>query len=97
MTSLERPIDTNEEPPRLPRWGVRHGRWWMLQYMLDMTLSLGIHIDPRHHPRADCGPYGPYVDLHILCLVVSLGFNPARANALHLLQQGGIMRPEARR
>jgi len=78
------------------RWGIRHGRWWMIQYAFDSTISLGIHIDPLRR-QADAGPYGPYVDIHLIAVVVSFGYHPARANAFWLKSQGGIMRPESMR
>lgn len=78
-------------------WGIRYGDWWMTQYALDGTFSLGIHVDPLRR-LGDSGPYGPYVDFHLGPLVVSLGYHPARANGLvTLLGQGGIMRPESGR
>lgn len=74
-------------------WGVRHGAWWMVQWSLDGTLSLGVHIDPLRRQSAD-GQYGPYADLHVGPLVISIGYHPARASGLVTLTgQGGIMRP----
>jgi hypothetical protein len=67
----------------------------MVQWSLDGTLSLGVHADPLHR-RGDAGPYGPYVDLHLGPVVVSLGYHPGRANDWALHSQGGIMRAEHR-
>ena len=76
-------------------WGYRHGRFWMIQWVLDGTLSLGIHIDPLRRQWGEGeGFFGPYVDLHLGPLVLSVGNRPARANALAVLQQGAILRPE---
>jgi hypothetical protein len=76
------------------RWGIRYGGWWMVQWAFDRTLSLGLHLDPCRR-LGDHGPYGPYLDLHLGLLVLSLGYHPARANGLTiLLGQGGIMRPD---
>lgn len=75
-------------------WAVRHGSWWLVQRAGDGTLSLGVHVDPRRR-QADAGPYGPYIDVHLLGVVVSFGRHPGRANGLvTLLGQGGIMRPD---
>lgn len=75
---------------------MRFGRWWLWQWSLDGTLSLGLHVDPLRR-RSDDGPYGPYLDLHLGPAVLSLGYHPARANGLvALLGQGGIMRPDRR-
>ena len=76
------------------RWGLWHGRFWMVQYALDGTISLGLHIDPIRRPTGG-GHYGPYVDLHLGPLVVSLGNHPARAGDIRWLTSVGIMRPEA--
>jgi hypothetical protein len=66
-----------------------------VQYALDGTFSLGVHIDPRRR-MSDSGPYGPYLDLHLGPCVLSLGYHPARASGIvTLLGQGGVMRPEA--
>lgn len=60
------------------RWNIWYGRWWMIQYALDWTFSLGVHLDPvrRGHGRY---AYGPYMDLHAGPFAVSLGNHPARA------------------
>lgn len=68
------------------RWGYAYGTWWMVQYALDWTISLGLHIDPVR--RKD---YGPYLEVHLLVGAVSLGRNPARAN------NHSLMRPELMR
>jgi len=77
------------------RWGLQWGRWWLWQWALDGSLSLGIHIDPQRR-LGDKGPYGPYVDLHLGVCVLSLGYHPARASGLAEMGQGGIMRPPDR-
>lgn len=59
-------------------WGIRYGSWWMVQYALDGTFSLGIHIDPKRR-QADEGTFGPYVDLHLVFVALSFGHNPAAA------------------
>lgn len=73
---------------------MRYGGWWLWQWALDGTLSLGVHLDPCRR-TADSGPYGPYLDLHLGVAVLSLGYHPARANGIvALFGQGGIMRPD---
>lgn len=69
----------------MPRWGVRYGTWWMVQWSFDRTLSLGVHADPlaRDGPG---GKYGPYLDLHLLVGAVSIGRHPARANNHSLMR-----------
>jgi hypothetical protein len=68
---------------RGPRWGVAWGRWWMIQYSLDGTFSLGLHIDPVRREA-----YGPYLDLHLVALAISLGRRPGRANNNSLMRPG---------
>lgn len=70
-------------------WGVRWGRRWMVQWALDGTFSLGVHIDPRRRQFGNEGrTYGPYVDLHFGPLALSVGHHPARA------WNHSLMRPE---
>jgi hypothetical protein len=67
------------------RWGYAYGPWWMVQYSLDWTFSLGLHIDPVR--RDD---YGPYIEFHLISLAISVGRNPGRANN-HSLMRPGLM------
>ena len=69
------------------RWGYRFGRWWLVQWALDGTLSVGVHVDPLRRESAR-GPYGPYVDLHLLVAAISIGYHPARS------LNDSLMRPE---
>lgn len=65
----------------MPRWGIRYGRWWAIQWVLDGWLSLGLHLDLRRraHPA---GSYGPYLDLHLGVVTLSVGNNPAYSGDL---------------
>lgn len=69
------------------RWGVRWGSWWMVQWSLDGTFSLGVHVDPRTRDGPG-GRYGPYVDWHLGPAAVSIGRQPARANNHSLMRPG---------
>lgn len=62
----------------MARWYIRHGSWWMLQWVWPAWWwSLGIHIDPRVTGRTEQGkPFGPYLDLHVWMFILSLGRNP---------------------
>jgi hypothetical protein len=75
------------------RWGYRFGPWWMVQWSLDWTVSLGLHLDPVRRWALE-GSYGPYVDFHLGPVVVSLGNHPARAGDLERLRPQAIMRPD---
>lgn len=66
-------------------WGIAWGSWWMVQWNFDWTFSLGLHIDPNR--RSD---YGPYLDLHLIAVAISVGRDPGRAN------NHSLMRPRAR-
>lgn len=51
----------------------------MLQYSLDRTLSLGIHLDPVTRVLNNGTKFGPYVEFHLFMLALSFGRNPAAA------------------
>lgn len=57
-------------------WHLYHGSWWMIQWSCDWWCSLGLHIDLRHRRRADGLAYGPYIDLHLGFVIISLGYHP---------------------
>ncbi len=79
---------------RQGRWWMFYGKWWMLQFCLDGWFSLGFHVDPRFRRTGKTGErYGPYVDLHLGCFIVSLGVNPVLSGDLEAtlgLGRGGI-------
>lgn len=76
----------------MPRWGLRYGSWWAVQWSTD-SLGLGIHVEPRIR-RTNAGVrYGPYVDLHLPMLVISFGRNPIYAGEVDVVQsysRGGV-------
>lgn len=76
----------------MARWGLRAGRWYMIQWTLDGTVSLGVHVDPLRR-SGDHGPFGPYVDVHLGPVVVSVGNHPDRAGDYAKLASTAIMRP----
>jgi hypothetical protein len=77
------------------RWGCRSGRFFAIQWIMDGSLSLGIHVDPLIRQWGEGpGTYGPYVDLHLGPFILSIGNRPARASALHMIDQAAILRPE---
>jgi len=59
-----------------PTWGLRYGRWWMVQWVLDYWISLGVHVDLRTRAHNSGERYGPYVDLYLGVVVLSIGRNP---------------------
>lgn len=75
-------------------WHQRYGSWWMVQWALDGWASLGIHIDFRSRVSSTTGVrYGPYVDLHFLFVIVSLGRNPVHSGEIDLhssIGRGGL-------
>lgn len=69
---------------RLDRWYLSHGRWWMVQACFDCWFSLGIHIDLKRRTEALTGKrFGPYLDLHLGWVIISLGFNPVYSGRWH--------------
>lgn len=42
------------------------GSWWAVQFYRAGYVSLGVHVDLRR----------PYIDLHVLWLIASVGRNP---------------------
>lgn len=66
----------------IPSWGIRYGRHWAVQWRLDGCLSLGIHLEPRRRPHDVVGSYGPYLDLHLLVITLSIGNQPAYSGDL---------------
>jgi len=70
---------------------MRYGSWWAIQR--NSGLSLGVHLEVRSHVSGVGVRYGPYVDLHVIQWVVSVGVNPIYAGELHLkasYSRGGI-------
>jgi len=48
----------------------------MVQVIFDGWLSLGIHLDVRHRRDNFGNTFGPYMDLHLGVLILSLGWHP---------------------
>jgi len=57
-------------------WHLRYGSWWMVQWMWLGWISVGFHIDFKHHHMDNGESYGPYIDLHLGLAIVSIGNNP---------------------
>ncbi len=67
------------------------GSWWACQR--NSGLSLGLHVELRQHVSGAGVRYGPYLDLHLIQWVVSIGVNPIYAGELHLkssYSRGGL-------
>ena len=73
---------------------MRYGRWWSVLPVQERCLSLGVHLDTRARRTAGEGlRYGPYVDLHLGWVIVSVGVNPIYAGEVDLLipsARGGV-------
>lgn len=75
------------------RWGIRYGRWWAVQWVLDGWFSLGVHIDLRHRRDSQGRSFGPYLDLHLGVVVVSIGWQPTLSGDLERalsISRGGL-------
>jgi len=58
-------------------WRVYHGKWWAVQTCFDGWLSFGVHIDfKRRLTGKNRIPYSPYIDIHVLWFIFSVGVNP---------------------
>ena len=69
----------------LTGWHCHYGSWWMVQWACEGWVSLGLHIDWRRRLHVPSGEtYGPYLDLHVGCCIVSVGHNPSRSSAFEL-------------
>lgn len=78
-------------------WHLRCGSWWMAQACFDGWLSLGVHLDLRRRRTADGRRYGPYIDLHLGCLILSFGVNPAYSGEIEAassVSRGGLRAAE---
>jgi len=78
----------------MARWGIRYGSWWAVQWVLDGWLSFGVHVDLRRRPHAGVGTYGPYIDLHVGVLILSIGNQPAYSGDLERalsISRGGVV------
>lgn len=74
-------------------WHIRHGRWWMLQWSCNGWLSLGVHVDFRTRPARGGLTYGPYVDVHLGPVIVSVGNRPVYSGNLEAstsVARGGV-------
>ena len=68
-------------------WHDRKRKWWMVQFVLDYSFSIGIHVDLRRR----------YVDLHFLWFVFSIGLNAPYSDYLSSIRwdsRGGIRKYE---
>ncbi len=69
---------------------MRYGRFWKLEWALDSWVSVGVHIDFRSRLTGRTKQrYGPYVDLHLGVVIVSLGVNPVYSGEYDLLAGPG--------
>ena len=76
------------------KWGIKYGKFWAIQWVFDGWISLGIHIDFKHRSRSDGITFGPYIDLHLIKFIVSLGWNPAYSTDLEKVisvSRGGLV------
>lgn len=73
-------------------WWRCYGDWWMLQGACAGWLSFGLHLDFRRRQRGDGLSYGPYLDLHLGCLILSLGWRPVYAGEIELHTSTAIWR-----
>ena len=74
-------------------WHLKHGSWWMVQWTFDWWLSVGAHLDVKCRHRDDGQSYGPYLDLHFICFILSIGYHPHLSGELEKsvsVSRGGL-------
>ncbi len=75
-------------------WHLHYGSWWMVQWCCTGWVSFGVHIDFRTRLNQDHKvKYGPYIDFHFLCFILSLGRNPRFSGDLEKcvsVSRGGV-------
>ena len=68
---------------RKNNWYMWYRHYWMFQFCLGGWISFGIHIDwTRRYvygKKTRENAYGPYIDIHFLCCILSLGYYPVRS------------------
>lgn len=73
---------------------MRYGRWWACQWDVSRLFALGVHLEPRVRRTNDGTRFGPYLDVHLPCVVASVGRNPIYAGEVDLLRsysRGGLV------
>jgi len=72
---------------------MRYGRFWAVQYGRERLLEIGMHFEPRGRSTNSGIRFGPYLDLHLPGVTISLGRNPIYAGEIELRNSaspGGI-------
>lgn len=73
---------------------MRFGSWWAVQWALDRPFAVGVHLEPRTLTNSTQGVrFGPYVDVHLPFLILSVGRNPIYSGEVELLvgySRGGV-------
>lgn len=77
-------------------WHLHHGRWWMVQWQFASWLSFGVHMDFATRIISADHKYGPYIDLHLGFVIISIGRNPVYSGVLQRsvgCSRGGLAPP----
>jgi len=72
---------------------MRFGSWWAVQPGRERLLELGVHVEPRRRRTNKGVRYGPYLDLHLPGVCMSVGRNPIYAGEADLkasTSRGGV-------
>lgn len=66
------------------KWYCYYNRFLAFHCQFDYWLSFGIHIDFKKRLNANQNKnYGPYIDIHFLNCIISIGNNPIYSTAYH--------------
>lgn len=58
------------------RQWIKFGSWWAIQYDGNRPIALGFHVELRRMPARPNMTYGPYIDIHVPYLIISIGRHP---------------------
>ena len=75
-------------------WYMKSGKCWMIQWCWDGWISFGMHVDLKKRFASDTNiQYAPYMDIHFLWFIFSVGVNPKYSNpyAANIIGRGGEM------
>lgn len=66
----------------MKRWYAWWGPEWAIQIDFARPFAFGFHVEPRTQRTAEGVTFGPYADLHLPFVVLSVGRNPIHAGDL---------------
>ena len=66
------------------KWHTKYNKFFALHWQFDYWLSFGFHIDFKQRINAAKKvKFGPYLDVHFLFFILSVGYNPIYSTCVH--------------